>query len=137
LSFIVMLLSPFIIDILYGQDYLPAVAVMKIFAFKGLFVAMGAAAAQIMIIESVHQLAHIKSVAGGVLNIILNYYLILQIGMIGAVWASLAAFLLSSYVVHFFIPRYRYIFWIQTKSLFLGWAFLIHDLKLFTKTNLN
>src|SRR5690606_4181628 len=55
LSLIVMLLSPVIIHILYGAEFTPAIEVMKIFAFKGLFVAMGAVAAQIMIIESVHQ----------------------------------------------------------------------------------
>src|SRR5690606_15437776 len=129
LSLIVMLLSPVIIHILYGAEFTPAIEVMKIFAFKGLFVAMGAVAAQIMIIESVHQLAYIKSLAGGVVNIILNYILLVNIGMIGAVWASLIAFFISSYFIHLFIRRYKYIFWIQTKSLFFGWLYLIQDLK--------
>ncbi|MCC1483480.1 flippase [Winogradskyella immobilis] len=129
LSIIVMLLSPIIINILYGKEYYPAIEVMKIFAFKGLFVAMGAVAAQIMIIEAVHQLAYIKSVVGGVVNIIFNYILILKLGMIGAVWASLLAFFFSSYITHYFIKRYRYIFWIQTKSLFFGWYYLVRDVK--------
>lgn len=130
LSFVVMLLSPVIIQILYGADYTPAIEVMKIFAFKGLFVAMGAVAAQIMIIESVHQLAYIKSLTGGIINIILNYILLVSVGMIGAVWASLIAFFISSYFIHLFMGRYRYIFWIQTKSLFLGWLYLVQDLKI-------
>jgi O-antigen/teichoic acid export membrane protein len=129
LSLVVMLFSPFIITLLYGKDYFPAIEVMKIFAFKGLFVAMGAVAAQIMIIESVHQLAYIKSICGGIVNIVFNYILILKYGMIGAVWASLLAFFLSSFVIHFFMKRYRYIFWIQTRSLFMGWYYLVKDIK--------
>lgn len=135
LSIIIMLLSPYIISILYGKDYHPAIAVMKVFAFKGLFVAMGAVAAQIMIIEAIHQLAYIKSIVGGIVNIVFNYVLISKIGIMGAVWASLLAFLLSSYLVHFFMKRYRYIFWIQTKSLLFGWYFIIRDIKLLMSSN--
>ena len=134
LSIIIMLLSPYIISILYGSEYNPAIGVMKIFAFKGVFVAMGAVAAQIMIIEAVHQLAYVKSVIGGIVNIVFNYFLILKLGMIGAVWASLLAFLLSSYIVHFFMKRYRYIFWIQTKSILFGWSFLIRDINLLIRS---
>tara|TARA_R110000796_G_scaffold37722_1_gene95014 strand:- start:54433 stop:55743 length:1311 start_codon:yes stop_codon:yes gene_type:complete len=129
LSIIVMLLSPSIINVLYGEEYFPAIEVMKIFAFKGIFVAMGAVAAQIMIIESIHQLAYIKSIFGGIVNIMLNYILIIKFGMIGAVWASLWAFFLSSYIIHLFMKRYRQIFWIQTKSLFMGWYYLVRDVK--------
>lgn len=133
LSLFVMLLSPFIINVIYGDEYFPAIEVMRIFAFKGLFVAMGAVAAQIMIIESVHQLAYIKSIAGGAVNIVLNFFLIILLGMIGAVWSSLIAFFISSYVIHFFMRRYKYIFWIQTKSLFLGWQFIIRDIRILGK----
>ncbi len=130
LSIIIMFLSPYIIAFLYGSDYYPAIDVMQVFSFKGLFVAMGAVAAQIMIIESVHQLAYIKSIIGGVANVVFNFILIPELGIMGAVWASLFAFFLSSYAVHFFMKRYRYIFWIQTKSLIFGWYFLLKDLSL-------
>ena len=129
-----MLLSSVIINILYGSDYFPAITVMKVFAFKGFFVAIGAVAAQIMIVEAVHQLAYIKSIVGGILNVVLNYFLILKMGIMGAVWASLAAFFVSSYLVHFFMPRYQYIFWIQTKSVIFGGFFIVNDLKHFLGT---
>ncbi|AXT51977.1 flippase [Aquimarina sp. BL5] len=127
LSTFILVLSPIIIKILYGDDYLPAIEVMKIFSFKGALVAMGAVAGQIMIIENIHQIAYIKSIVGGIANIVLNFVLIVELGMIGAVWASIAAFFLSSYFVHLFMKRYRYLFWIQTKSLVFGLYYIFVD----------
>lgn len=133
LSFIIMILSPFIIKVLYGNDYLPAIEVMKVFSWKGMLIALGAAAGQIMIIENKHQISYWKSIFGGLANIGLNFFLILKYGMIGAVWASLLAFLISSYLSHLVLKRYNYIFWIQTKSLAFGLFNLVKDGKRFFK----
>ncbi|WP_299533694.1 flippase [Ulvibacterium sp.] len=127
-SFLIMLTSDIIIKLIYGPEYQPAIGIMKIFAYKGFLVAMGAVAGQIMIVENTHQIAYIKSIISGAVNILLNYILIIQFGMVGAVWASIIAFILSSYLLHFFMKRYRDIFWIQTKSLMFGWLTIAKDL---------
>lgn len=133
ISLTVMILSSFLINLLYGSEFSAAIEIVKLFVWKGVFVAMGAVAAQLMIIENIHHIAYIKSVIGAVLNIILNYILIPEIGIMGAVWASLISFLISSYVAHIFFKRYKYIFFIQTRSLLLGKIGLIKNYKLILK----
>ena len=90
---------------------------------------MGSVAAQIMIIDNTHQKAYLKSIAGGLINIVLNIIWIPKYGIMGAVWASLLAYAASSYIAHFFIPRYRYIFFVQTRSITHGLLNIFIDLK--------
>jgi O-antigen/teichoic acid export membrane protein len=118
MSILLFLFSPFLIDKLFGNDFNQATELMVWFSFKGVLVAMGSAAAIIMVANGTHQLAYIKSWSGGIVNIALNYFLIKKYGINGAVFASLAAFFLSSYMIHLFIPRYKFIFYLQTKSIF-------------------
>ena len=120
ISIILFYLSPFLINTLFGSDYTPAIEVLRVFSIKGVLVSLGAVAAQIMIVENTHQLAYLKGFLGGFANVLLNYIFIIQYGLIGAAWASIIAFFLSSYFSHLLIKRYRYIFVIQTKSICLG-----------------
>ncbi len=133
LSYLIMVLSPIIITTLYGDKYASAITVMKIFSWKGAFIALGAAAGQIMIIENKHQISYIKSILGGISNVLLNIIFITKYGMIGAVWASIIAFMISSFLSHLFIKRYQYIFWIQLKSIFTGLYYIFVDGKKFIK----
>ena len=129
LCLIVTPLSNFIINIVYGNEYLEAIMVMQIFSWQGVLIAMGSVAAQIMIIDNTHQKAYLKSIAGGLINIVLNIIWIPKYGIIGAVWASLLAYVVSSYIAHFFILRYRYIFFVQTRSITHGLLNIFIDLK--------
>ncbi|WP_459210260.1 flippase [Aquimarina rhabdastrellae] len=133
MSFVIMITSPIIIKLLYGESYLPSIEIMKIFAWKGFFIGIGAVAGQIMIIENTHQISYIKSIVGGCVNLILNFFFIQEYGSIGAVWASILAFAASSYITHLFIFRYKYIFKIQTKSIFYGIYYIIKDFRRFFK----
>ena len=129
ISAVVMLLSSLIINIIYGNQFTEAIEVMRIFSWQGALIAMGSVAAQIMIIDNTHQIAYLKSIMGGVMNIALNIIWIPKFGIIGAVWASLLAYFISSYVAHLFIKRYRYIFHVQTKSITHGLFNIYYDLK--------
>ena len=126
---IVTLFSPIIVNLIYGEKYTESIAILKIFTWQSVLIAMGSVAAQIMIIDNKHQIAYYKSIFGGLINIILNFIFIPRYGTMGAVWASLIAYLASSYVAHFFINRYKYIFIIQTKSFLYGLGNIFNDLK--------
>lgn len=129
LCVVVIPLSSVIINIVYGSEYSEAIRVMQIFSWQGVLIAMGAVAAQIMIIDNTHQKAYFKSIAGGIINIVLNLVWIPQYGIMGAVWASLVAYGVSSYIAHFFIRRYRYIFFVQTRSITHGLMNIFTDIK--------
>ena len=132
---LVTLLSPIIVSFIYGKEYVESIAILKIFAWQSVLIAMGSVAAQIMIIDNKHQIAYMKSISGGILNIILNFIFIPKYGIMGAVWASLIAYAISSYIAHFFIKRYKYIFLIQTRSLIYGLRNIFNDLKTIDKKN--
>lgn len=125
----IMLLSSIIINVIYGDQFSEAVEVMRIFSWQGALIAMGSVAAQIMIIDNTHQIAYLKSIMGGVMNILLNIIWIPKFGIIGAVWASLLAYFISSYAAHLLIKRYRYIFRVQTRSITHGLINIYYDLK--------
>ena len=129
ISIILFYLSPILINILFGTDYTPAIEILRVFSIKGFLVALGAVSAQIMIVENTHQLAYLKGFIGCIANVLLNYIFIIQYGLIGAAWASIIAFLLSSYLSDLLIKRYRYIFVIQTKSIFLGLYNIFHNIQ--------
>ena len=129
LSVGIMLTSSLVINTIYGSEYREAIEVLRIFSWQGLFIALGAIAAQIMIVDNTHQIAYFKSLLGGLLNIVLNLVWIPKFGIMGAVWASILAYVLSSYLAHILIPRYRYIFVIQSKSIAFGLLNIIHDLR--------
>lgn len=133
----IMLFSSTIITLVYGEEYLEAIAVMKVFAWQGVLIAMGSMAAQIMIIDDTHQIAYLKSISGGILNIVLNLIWIPKYGIMGAVYASLAAYGMSSFLAHFIIKRYRYIFFIQIKSITHGLGNIFADLKSLNKGKQN
>ncbi len=133
LCVLVTLLSPIIVNLIYGKEFVESISILKIFTWQSVFIAMGSVAAQIMIIDDKHQIAYIKSVLGGFLNIFLNFIWIPKYGIMGAVWASLIAYATSSYIAHFFIKRYKYIFAIQTKSLVYGLGNIYKDLKTINK----
>ena len=125
----IMLLSSIIINVIYGDQFSEAIEVMRIFSWQGALIAMGSVAAQIMIIDNTHQIAYLKSIMGGVMNVILNVIWIPKFGIIGAVWASLLAYFISSYAAHLLIKRYRYIFRVQTRSITHGLSNIYYDLK--------
>ncbi|WP_405268136.1 flippase [Cellulophaga sp. Ld12] len=135
LCILITFLSPIIVNLIYGDKYLDSIEILKVFTWQSVFIAMGAVAAQIMIIDNKHQVAYIKSLAAGILNIVLNFIWIPKYGIMGAVWASLVAYVTSSYIAHFFIKRYKYIFFIQTKSLFYGLVNIFNDLKTINRKN--
>lgn len=135
LCFVIMLFSPIIIQVVYGSEYYESIDIMKVFAWQGVLIAMGSVAAQIMIIDDTHQIAYLKSIFGGLLNIVLNIYWIPKYGIMGAVFASLLAYGISSYVLHYFIKRYRYIFYIQSKSFTHGLLNIYYNLKIVNNKN--
>ena len=54
------------------------------------------------------------TIGGAVLNIILNYYLIPLYSGVGAAWATVISYSVTSYFVGLFIPKVRKLFVSQT-----------------------
>ena len=101
------LLSDLAIFILYGQDYLPASLPMKIFAWSTGFSYLGVARTAWMQCKKQTRYETYIALFGAIINITLNYILILRLGIIGAAVAAVLTQFLTNFVFLFFISDIR------------------------------
>lgn len=109
--------SNFIINFLYGKEYLMSVFALQISIWTGVFVFWGVAAGNMLVIESLNKHNLIKSLQGLLLNVLLNLVLIPKYGINGAAIATLISQFYASYLYYFFFKKTRHIFILQTKSI--------------------
>jgi PST family polysaccharide transporter len=109
--------SHFIINFLYGKEYLMSVFALQISIWTGVFVFWGVAAGNMLIIENLNKHNLIKSIQGLLLNVGLNLVLIPKYGINGAAIATLISQFYASYLYYFFFKKTRHIFILQTKSI--------------------
>lgn len=126
--FMFFLAEPIIL-LMYGDVYLDAVPAFKIMSFKIVFAAMFTSSSQLIIIEGIQKYAVLRNILGCFLNVALNLLLIPLLGIEGSAIVSLFTLLITGYLSHLIIPRYRFIFFIQTDSVFKGIFRVINMLK--------
>jgi len=110
-----------IIILLFGKEYINAYEVLLIYVWASLFVFMGVFASKWMIIERYNKFVLFKSIAGVIINIVLNFLLIPRLGIKGAAIATVVSQLVSSYLFNMFFKELRYNFFMQSKALLLRW----------------
>ena len=120
LSLIVSLLSYYLIRYTFGTQYLAAVPVLSILAFKTVGMALSNSSGQLIIIEGKQKWAVIRNLIGCLICVAGNYCLIPLFGIIGSAWATLITVAFSGFLGNFFIKPYREIFGVQVKSIISG-----------------
>lgn len=85
----VTFLSNWIVNLLYGSAYIEASKVLVIHIWAGVFVFLGVAFANYLTAENLVIKAFYRSIAGLIINIILNLFLIPIYGVLGAAIATL------------------------------------------------
>ncbi len=119
-----------LITILYGSEYIDAIPVLQIMAWKAVFAAMFASSGQIIIVENIQKYAVIRNLYGCLFNVLLNLLLIPIIGISGAAIVSIFTLLITGYISHILIKPYRNIFKLQTNSIVFGLPRLISKISL-------
>jgi len=101
------LFSESIIGLLYGKEYAGAAPVLSIYAWASIPVFLGVASGQHLIIENRSRVSLYRTLAGGVVNILLNLILIPRYGAGGAATASLISYTVATLSLVFFkgLPR--------------------------------
>ena len=115
LMLISVLFGDLIISSLYGNDFVEAAIILKIYSITFLFVFFNPMNNKLLMIENLQKLMLIRNIIGLVFNLILNITLIPKLGIVGAAISTVfsqLAILLSYY----FDSRTKYIFMIQIKS---------------------
>jgi PST family polysaccharide transporter len=114
-AFLVIFLSPLIIWVIYGDQYVASSTVLAIHFFSGIGVFIGTIVSKHVILIKKNHITFVRTLVGVAVNIILNLLLIPNFGAVGAAWATLISFLLPSIFVDYIFLRD--IFWIQLKAL--------------------
>jgi O-antigen/teichoic acid export membrane protein len=110
-------LADWIIYILYGNEYIESVIILKIYVWAGIFVSMSLANNKWMVIENLQNYILLTTLLGMSCNIIFNVILIPSYGAPGAAVATLISYGIGSYLSLFLFPKVRKCFWFATKSI--------------------
>jgi O-antigen/teichoic acid export membrane protein len=112
-------LSPYIINILYGQYYAASASMLTILVWSGTFASLGVAREAWLTTEGLMKFSAATAATGAVINMILNFLLIPKYGGNGAAIATIISQIFAVYISSAFFPETRPIFWRQTKALTL------------------
>jgi len=116
---LVLVLSPYIIPILFGPEYIKAIYVTNITVFSSLFSCLGGATTNYLIIINKSYLRIYRTIIGLFINIILNFFWIPKYGMIGAAYASLISQIFASWLSNLSSKHSFICFQCQCRSIFM------------------
>ena len=109
-------LSNWLVTLLYGEAYREAGQILMIHIWAGVFVFMGVASSKWFISEGLQRHLTINTVAGAIMNILLNIFLIPKYGIYGAARATVMSQALASYFMNILFKRTRLNFFRLTRS---------------------
>lgn len=122
-SLIFLVFGDFIVNILYGKEYLPAVIPLKILTWYSAFSYLGVARNIWIVCEKKQKYLLLVYIVSAFLNIILNIILIPILHASGAAIASLLAQMLTTIIVPFFIKD------IKNNSILMIEGILLRNIK--------
>ena len=111
----IKLISTSIIPIVFGSEYNPSVSLIQIYAFNGLFIGFGLIQDKIHLLKGEENVLLLKMSIGLILNIILNYQLILNIGIEGAAYSTLITLGIVNLILDLFTNN-RDLFYLKLES---------------------
>lgn len=100
-ALIVSLLSPIIIKILYGEEYLEAARILSIHIWAGIPVFGGVIVGKYLISENLTKVSLYMTLFGAIANVVLNLLLIPKFGIIGAAYTTLISYTIATYSILF------------------------------------
>jgi O-antigen/teichoic acid export membrane protein len=101
-------LAPWIIELLYGKEYLQASNVLSIHIWAGVFVSLGIASSRWFVAENYVKKSLYRGLFGLVVNVVLNVLLIPIYGILGAAIATLIS-QMSFALLYDFFDRQTYV----------------------------
>ena len=105
----------------FGLKYAASIAVLQILSFKIIGVALNIVSGQILIIDEKQKYFVLRSVSGCIVCVVLNLLVITRYGVGGVAAVAIATQFAAGFLIHLFIPTYRYMFFMQMRSLLIGW----------------
>lgn len=110
-------LSDFLVQFLFGSEYIDAGKVLSIHIWAGIFVFMGVARSKWIINENYQFYGMLFNIIGAVTNVLLNLIFIPKYGIVGAAWATVISQALSAWFLAIFVKETRIAFFMHSKAM--------------------
>ena len=121
-----------IISILYGNQYTISSDILKVNAMCGFFIAMKCTQARWSIVEKLQRYNLIIQISGSICNVLLNFFFIKKLGVMGAAYGTLIAHALGLLTVTWIIKPMKPSLVMMAKGIFnifsfrfIQWRFLL------------
>jgi len=112
-------LSDWLVNLLYGEEYNQSASVLIIHIWAGIFIFLLVASGKWLINENLSKQALNRNLAGVVINILLNYFLIKNFGIIGAAYATLISYAIAGFFYDIFSKKLRNNFYLKFNEVIL------------------
>ena len=116
IAVLVTFFSSQIINLLFGKEFSSASPVLTIYIWAGVAVFLGVASSQYLINENMTKLSFVRSFAGMIINVVLNYIFIPLYGIVGSAVATLISYTFAVLFIGFF-PATKKQFILSIKSI--------------------
>ncbi|MGD1892412.1 MAG: flippase [Cyclobacteriaceae bacterium] len=118
ISTCVLISSKYLVDLLYGDEFLESHLVVSILVFTIPLTYLGTITNKLLLKFGLGKIIFVKQFSLALLNISLNVVLISSYGIIGAAFATLLADLLINLFFELFVPNKKWLFDLKIKALF-------------------
>ena len=124
-----------VVVFLFGEEYREGAQLLPLYMWTCVFIFLGIAGSQWIVVENLQRLRLILNVGGAVLNVGLNFLMIPSYGITGAIYATLIAQAFVSVFGNLLLKQTRPLIGIMMRSLFLpelyvqGWKYVRQKLQ--------
>jgi O-antigen/teichoic acid export membrane protein len=95
----ISLLSKSIVQVLFGDAYRFSGEVLRLYVWASVFVFFGQGINYLLLCESDQRIIFLRVAIGALFNAFFNMFLIIRIGILGAVYATLLAYIFSLFII--------------------------------------
>ncbi|GAP74579.1 membrane protein involved in the export of O-antigen, teichoic acid lipoteichoic acids [Pseudoalteromonas sp. SW0106-04] len=117
------LVAPLLVALIFGEQYQQASEILRIHIFACIFVFQRAVLSKWIIFERLYHLSAVTHGFGAVANVALNTWLIPMYAGVGAAWATVAAYAVSSLLALLFYRAGRVFAWSMLKAMCLNFFY--------------
>jgi PST family polysaccharide transporter len=111
-------LAPFIIQVIYGNEYIVSASILSIHIWTSIFVGWGLLRDMVLVTQHLAKIILVTTVVGAICNVLLNLVLIPSYFGIGAAWATLISQVFAVSLVLLFFNQTRFLPGMQLKSIY-------------------
>lgn len=115
------LCSRYIVLWTFGLKYAASIVILQILPFKIIGVALNIVSGQLLIVDEKQKYFVVRSLSGCVVCVVLNLLVISRYGVEGVAVVAIITQFVAGFLIHMFIPTYQYVFFMQVRSLLIGW----------------